>query len=183
MSTSHILRTHSKRLNADIKALADDPPSPYIRYLVDQSNMDHWFFMIIGEPDSPMEGGEYIGQLVIPPDYPYHPIDFVMLTPSGRFKTDVKICFDITGYHKDSWSASWRVPSLLIAFMSMMVMMVPAHDVPVGHLACTSESIREMVPIAREYNEQTFPKALELFRRTTSIHVGSLEELEHRIRN
>src|SRR3989338_5229946 len=182
MSKSHILRAHSLRLNADIKSLIDNPPTPFIRFLVDESNIDHWFFMIIGEPGSPMEGGEYIGQLVIPHDYPYQPIDFVMFTPNGRFHTNVKICFDNTGFHRDSWSSAWRVPSLLLGFMSMMVTMVSDGDASVGHLSCTSKTIQDMVPIAREYNQQTFPKALELFRKTSSIHVGSIKKLEHHMR-
>ena len=37
-----------------------------------------------------MQGGVYHGRILLPPEYPFKPPAFMMLTPSGRFQTGVK---------------------------------------------------------------------------------------------
>ena len=72
-----------------------------------------------GPPDSPYAGGEYHGQLLFPAEYPFKPpgikvcgelvlwdreliASFQMLTPSGRFYPDKKICFSMSDFHPGS---------------------------------------------------------------------------------
>ena len=56
----------------------------------------------------------------MPADYPFKPPAFVMLTPSGRFETGVKICLSISSYHPESWQPSWSVRSALVALIAFM---------------------------------------------------------------
>ena len=65
----------------------------------DPSNILEWHFVIQGAPGTPYEGGVYHGKLLFPPDYPYKPPGIFFVTPSGRFKPYVKICFSFTDYH------------------------------------------------------------------------------------
>ena len=72
-----------------------------------------------GPPDSPYAGGEYHGQLLFPAEYPFKPPgikvcgelvlwdrelieSLQMLTPSGRFYPDKKICFSMSDFHPGS---------------------------------------------------------------------------------
>ena len=38
-----------------------------------------------------MQGGIYHGRILLPPEYPFKPPSFIMLTPNGRFETGVKV--------------------------------------------------------------------------------------------
>ncbi len=85
-----------------------------------------------GPPDSPFAGGEYHGVLLFPPEYPFKPpgikartytsarrsdLTFMqMLTPSGRFQPDKKICFSMSDFHPGSVSflRPYLTPELLL---------------------------------------------------------------------
>ncbi len=51
-----------------------------------EENIFEWHFAISGQRGSDYEGGIYHGRILLPPEYPFKPPDFVMLTPSGRFQ-------------------------------------------------------------------------------------------------
>ena len=42
-----------------------------------------------------------------------------MLTPSGRFDINKKICLTNSGYHKETWSPMWNLKNMVIAFVSI----------------------------------------------------------------
>jgi ubiquitin-conjugating enzyme E2 J1 len=41
-----------------------------------------------------------------------------MLTPSGRFEINKKICLSITGFHPEHWQPSWGVRTAILAIIS-----------------------------------------------------------------
>jgi ubiquitin-conjugating enzyme E2 J1 len=55
------------------------------------------------------------GKIVLPASYPLRPPDIYLLTPSGRFAINQKICLSITGYHEESWSPAWQLQQALVA--------------------------------------------------------------------
>ncbi|KAL1688579.1 UBC-like protein [Schizophyllum commune] len=77
-------------------------PPPYVWAVPDERNILTWNFIIRGPPDSPYAGGEYHGQLLFPAEYPFKPPGIKMLTPSGRFYPDKKICFSMSDFHPGS---------------------------------------------------------------------------------
>jgi ubiquitin-protein ligase len=78
-----------------------------------------WYFLIMGDDDSPYKGGEYIGKIVHHESYPAKPPDYWMLTPNGRYTIDKKICLSNSSYHEGEWSSSWNIITILIAFTSI----------------------------------------------------------------
>jgi ubiquitin-conjugating enzyme E2 J1 len=48
------------------------------------------------------------------------PPAFMMLTPSGRFETGVKICLTISAHHPEMWQPSWSVRTALTALVAFM---------------------------------------------------------------
>ncbi len=56
-------------------------------------------FIQRGPPDSPYAGGEYYGVIMFPSEYPFKPPGIKMVTPSGRFQPDKKICFSMSDFH------------------------------------------------------------------------------------
>lgn len=85
-----------------------------------QENIFEWHFCIRGAYETEFERGIYHGRILMPADYPFKPPAFVMLTPSGRFETGVKICLSISSHHPESWQPSWSVRSALIALVAFM---------------------------------------------------------------
>lgn len=70
-------------------------PVPHISAAPLPSNLLEWHYVISGPPDTPYHGGRYHGKLIFPPEYPYRPPAIMMLTPSGRFQVNTRVCLSM----------------------------------------------------------------------------------------
>ena len=111
ISIFRLTKEHQQLLKNPVKNLYATP---------EPDNLFHWHFVISDLKDCPYEGGFYHGKLIFPVDYPFKPPSLQFITPSGRFKTNEKICLSFTNFHPESWDASWKVESMLIAVISFM---------------------------------------------------------------
>lgn len=93
-----------------------------------------------------LQGGIYHGRILMPAEYPFKPPAFVMLTPSGRFETGVKICLSISSHHPESWQPSWSVRSALVALIAFM--QTPGNGA-LGSLDHPTEARRQMAAESR----------------------------------
>lgn len=105
-----------KRLQKEFKQLVKNP-LPNIRAHPDSEDTLLWHFVLFGDAGV-YEGGQYYGQIIFPPEYPNSPPDMKMLTPSGRFIPDKRLCMTMTSYHKELWNPLWSVSSLLLGLQS-----------------------------------------------------------------
>ncbi|KHN83944.1 Adaptin ear-binding coat-associated protein 2 [Toxocara canis] len=96
------------RLKKDYSKLLRDPV-PYVLAAPLHSNILEWHYVIRGAPSTPYEGGIYHGKLIFPPDFPFKPPAIYMLTPSGRFQTNTRLCLSISDFHPDTWNPAWTV--------------------------------------------------------------------------
>jgi len=87
----------------------------------DPNNVFHWYFIIFGLADPPYKGGYYMGKLEFPNDYPWKPPAIKMITETGRFETNARICLSISDYHPESWNPVWPVRSIIIGLISFFV--------------------------------------------------------------
>lgn len=85
-----------------------------------QDNLFEWHFTVRGPSDSPFENGLYHGRIILPTDYPMKPPSIILLTPSGRFEVNKKICLSISGHHPESWQPSWSIRTALLAIIGFM---------------------------------------------------------------
>lgn len=97
-----------------------DPP-PFVWAVPDEKNVLTWNYIIRGPPDSPFAGGEFHGVLLFPSEYPFKPPGIKMLTPSGRFQPDRKICFSMSDFHPGTWNPAWSVATILTGLLSFML--------------------------------------------------------------
>ncbi|KAF8877915.1 UBC-like protein [Infundibulicybe gibba] len=109
-----------KRLTKEYVVMQKEPP-PFVWAVPDEKNILTWNFLIRGPPDSPFSGGEYHGLLLFPSEYPFKPPGIKMLTPSGRFQPDKKICFSMSDFHPGSWNPAWSVATILTGLLSFML--------------------------------------------------------------
>ncbi|PBK83221.1 UBC-like protein [Armillaria gallica] len=96
----------SKRLSKEYVIMQREPP-PFVWAVPDEKNILRWNYIIRGPPDSLFAGGEYHGLLLFPSEYPFKPPGIKILTPSGRFRPDKKICFSMSDFHPGSWNPAW----------------------------------------------------------------------------
>jgi ubiquitin-conjugating enzyme E2 J2 len=111
-------QTAIKRLQLELKELVRNPAP-----LIDARPTDNiltWLFILTGPQGTPYEGGEYLGLLIFPTDYPFKPPAIKMVTPSGRFKTHTRLCFSMSDFHPEDWSPMWGIEKILTGLLSFM---------------------------------------------------------------
>ena len=72
-----------------------------------ESDIFEWMFAVRGPRGTDFEGGIYLGRISLPADYPFKPPTFMLLTPSGRWEVNTKICLSISSHHPEHWQPSW----------------------------------------------------------------------------
>ncbi|CAB3375406.1 Hypothetical predicted protein [Cloeon dipterum] len=85
-----------------------------------EDNLFEWHFTVRGPSGTDFEGGLYHGRILLPPEYPMKPPNIILLTPSGRFEVNKKICLSISGHHPETWQPSWSIRTALLALVAFM---------------------------------------------------------------
>ena len=112
--------TATARLKKDYQRLLKEPV-PFMKAAPLSENILEWHYIIFGAPNTPYEGlqqiiskfifhilgGVYHGKLVFPADFPFKPPSIYMITPSGRFQTNTRLCLSISDFHPDTWNPAW----------------------------------------------------------------------------
>ena len=84
------------------------------------NDMTHWKGIIKGPHDTPYNGGTFIVDIKIPPDYPYKPpkmqFDTKIWHPNVSSQTGV-ICLDIL---KDEWSPALTIRTALLSLQALL---------------------------------------------------------------
>ena len=150
-----------KRLIGDIKLLSKDPHE-HIEAYPDEKNMLLWYFLIRGPKFSDYAGGYYLGQIIHNPEYPAKPPDFKMLTPSGRFLINQKICLSNSSYHANEWSPMWNVKAILTGFLSIML---DDNEHGISHITRGYAEKRMLAETSIEYNKKHHAHIIKKFKR------------------
>jgi len=125
MSTSSERRQNLQRLQRELKALMNDPV-PGVHATPLPANMLEWHYVIQGPEGSAYQGGYYHGIIKFPQEYPFKPPSIRMLTPSGRFEPNQRICLSMSDFHPETWNCMWSVSSILQGVVSFMLDNAPA---------------------------------------------------------
>lgn len=137
------------RLRKEYRNIQKDSP-PHITARPLPSNLLKWYFVLEGPPGSIYEGGLYLGRLQFTESYPYKPPAVYMLTPSGRFKCDVKLCLSMSDFHPESWNPLWSVGSVLTGLLSFML----GTEDTVGSISTTSDEKRNYARNSHAWNRR-----------------------------
>ncbi|XP_045582439.1 ubiquitin-conjugating enzyme E2 J2 isoform X1 [Procambarus clarkii] len=168
--------TASARLRADYMRIKRDPV-PYVMAEPLPSNILEWHYVVEGPEQSPYEGGYYHGKLVFPMEYPFRPPSIYMITPSGRFKTNTRLCLSISDFHPDTWNPAWSVATILTGLLSFMLEKSPTF----GSIETSDYEKRQLAQQSLSFNlkDKVFT---ELFADMAEIFKYScFHELERRI--
>ena len=158
---STISRITLRRLKGDLRLLLKEPLE-FIEAYPDEENMLLWYFLLKGPRDTNYEGGYYLGKIIHNPEYPLKPPDFMMLTPSGRYLTEQKICLSNSSYHSNEWSAMWNIKSILTGFLSIML---DDKEHGISHIHYAPEEQKRYAKELIEFNKKNFPNIVKKFNR------------------
>jgi len=101
-----------------------------------------------GPENSVYENGFYHGKLVFPAEFPFKPPSIYMMTPSGRFKTNTRLCLSISDYHPDTWNPAWSVSTILTGLLSFMLEKSPT----LGSIETSDEEKRFFAIQSAQFN-------------------------------
>lgn len=157
-----------KRLTKEFKDLERNPV-PYIEAHPCDENILDWYFILTGPPDTPYTGGTYMGMLLFHKNYPFEPPGIKVITPSGRFVPNKKICLSISDYHRESWNPSFSVGTILNGLLSFMT----SEESTAGGMSATVALRREYAIKSHAYNmaNQTFRKEFPDYYKDAAITV------------
>lgn len=139
----------TRRLTRELQALNKNPlTSPRIQAMPNEANILEWHYVIEGSSGTPYHGGFYHGKLIFPKEYPLKPPSVIMLTPSGRFKPNRRLCLSMSDFHPESWNPMWSVSTILTGLYSFMVETAPT----LGSIETTTEMKRKLAMESLDFN-------------------------------
>ena len=98
--------------------------------------------------NSPLPGGVYWGKLIFPSGYPFKPPAILMLTPSGRFAVNTRLCLSMSDFHPESWNPMWSVSSILSGLQSFFYEETPT----TGAVLASPKDRRLLAAASLEHN-------------------------------
>jgi ubiquitin-conjugating enzyme E2 J2 len=150
-------QTAVTRLKKDYQRLIKDPV-PYAIARPLPSNILEWHYVVRGAPDTPFNGGYYHGKLIFPADFPFRPPSIYMITPSGRFQTDTRLCLSISDFHPDTWNPSWTISTILMGLTSFMNENTPTY----GSIQTSVAERQSLAKKSKRFNLKS-PRFCEIF--------------------
>ena len=139
------------RLRKELIKLQKEPP-PGVVAEPDEKNILRWHYAIKGPTDTPFEGGVYVGKLIFPPEYPMKAPSIYMLTPSGRFQINTKLCMSMSDFHPESWNPMWSVATIIQGVQSFMA----SSELTTGGLKSPESEHKRLAKLSMEYNNKMF---------------------------
>uniref|UniRef100_A0A7R9WR95 E2 ubiquitin-conjugating enzyme n=1 Tax=Craspedostauros australis TaxID=1486917 RepID=A0A7R9WR95_9STRA len=155
----------TRRLTKELASLRKDPmKSPRIVVAPNEANILEMHYVIEGSAKTPYEGGIYHGKLIFPKQYPLKPPGVIMLTPTGRFQPNRRLCLSMSDFHPETWNPMWSVSTILTGLYSFMIETSPT----LGSIETTTAQKRRHASQSLEYNmrdvqfRRLFPEYVEL---------------------
>ncbi|TFK55261.1 UBC-like protein, partial [Heliocybe sulcata] len=138
-----------KRIMQEARELANDPSTDYSAAPL-EDDIFEWHCTLRGPPGTEFEGGLYHFRILLPPEYPFRPPSIMMLTPSGRFELNTKICISFTNYHEELWQPAWGVRTAIVGLQGFFPLKGQA-AVGVGSLEYPPAERKRLAALSRDW--------------------------------
>jgi ubiquitin-conjugating enzyme E2 J2 len=96
-----------------------------------------------------------------------------MMTPSGRFQPNRRLCLSMSDFHPESWNPMWSVSTILTGLYSFMIESNPT----LGSIETSTRKKRQLAAASLEYNVKHDATFCKLFPEYVERYE---EELRHR---
>lgn len=148
----------TKRLSKEFKQIEGNPP-PFIIARPNEDNILDWHYVISGPPETPYAQGQFHGRITFPPEYPFKPPRIKMLTPSGRFEVNKRLCLSMSDFHEESWNPSWSVATILTGLLSFMT----GDEATTGSITTSVATKHKRALDSRRFNCESNPLFRQVF--------------------
>lgn len=138
-----------KRIMQEARELANDPSTDYHAAPL-EDDIFEWHCTLRGPAGTEFEGGLYHFRILLPAEYPFRPPSIMMLTPSGRFEVNTKICISFTSYHEELWQPAWGVRTAIIGLQGFFPLKGQA-AVGVGSIESHPSERKRLATLSREW--------------------------------
>lgn len=149
MATFNRNNSAVKRIMQEARELANDPSTDYSAAPL-EDDIFEWHCTLRGPPGTEFEGGLYHFRILLPPEYPFRPPSIMMLTPSGRFELNTKICISFTNYHEELWQPAWGVRTAIVGLQGFFPLKGQA-AVGVGSLEYPPAERKRLAALSRAW--------------------------------
>uniref|UniRef100_A0A6C0H190 UBC core domain-containing protein n=1 Tax=viral metagenome TaxID=1070528 RepID=A0A6C0H190_9ZZZZ len=144
------MTTNYPRIVKEIEEIRKNIDKNFKIYVSDKNLMD-WYILYSNIDDERFKNGEYLLHIKLQEGYPFKPPEFKWLTPNGRFEINTKICYNISTYHEETWNPLWRMRTIIIGILSMLL---EKNTAGIGHLQnITLEKFIELSNKSKNYNK------------------------------
>jgi len=144
------MTTNYPRIVKEIEEIRKNIDKNFKIYVSDLNLMD-WYILYSNIDDERFKNGEYLLHIKLQEGYPFKPPEFKWLTPNGRFEINTKICYNISTYHEESWNPLWRMRTIIIGILSMLL---EKNTNGIGHIQnITLEKFIELSNKSKNYNK------------------------------
>jgi len=154
------LHTTQKRIRNELKELKNNKLD-FAQAVQDENDQFLFYFLLRGDKDTDYKGGYYMVKIILPKDYPDSPVDYIALTPNGRFLTDKKICLTNSGFHKSNWTPSWNIRNMIVGFSSVFHADL---DGGISHIKDTPNNRKAYANDSVNYNTTHYPEIFNKFK-------------------
>ena len=159
----------NKRLINEYKRILEQPIENIITHPT-EDNILEWYYLIKSDKNE-YSGGEYMGKLEFSEEYPMKPPKITMITPSGRFETNTRLCLSISDFHPESWNPSWNVETILIGLYSFMLSEEYSEGT-IGSIKDTVENRKKYAKESIEFNNKQ-EIYIDLFKNNDLLDINS----------
>lgn len=140
-----------KRLQGELREIMNNPVDNIT--IVPTDNILMWMYIINGAKGTAFEGGEYVGKITFPFEYPTKPPTIMLITPNGVFHTNMQICLSVSSLHPESWVPSWKAVNIINGVASLMVDILNTKFHTTGSISKSSpEHIAKLASESHEFN-------------------------------
>lgn len=132
-------------------------PSDYCKFAMDEEGDIHVVYVLIHNlpgKEGEFQNGEYIVKILLTEGFPYHPPEFIFLTPNGIYGHGKKCCISIGSYHKDQYPASLGISGFALEIVNGLM----NYD-QMGHginllLKTPIKHLQHLAEISKDYNKE-----------------------------
>ena len=95
-----------------------------------------------------------------------------MLTPSGRFQPNRRLCLSMSDFHPESWNPMWSISTILTGLYSFMIESSPT----LGSIETTTRQKRQFAKASLEFNMTQDAQFAKLFPEYVERYEAELRE-------
>lgn len=154
------MTTNTIRIIKEIEEIKKNSDKNF-KISVSEDNIMDWYILYSNLDDPRFKDGEYILHIKLHEGYPFKAPEFKWLTPNGRFEIAIKICYNISTYHEAEWNPLWRMRTIIVGIMSMLL---DTNTVGIGHIMNTQlNTFTNFASKSKDYNKDIMKKLNLIF--------------------